>query len=318
MDFFSELEALRYRVPRPALHNKNCENSEYGNFCIYNKNCYMVFATDWAEDSMYCRWVIKGKNNLDCTNCNDIQLCYECINCKNCYNGTYLQDCENCTDCNFCFDCVGCQNCFGCVGLRHQNYSIFNKPYSKQEFTEKMAGINLLKKGVIEQVSGDVENLKVKVPCLYGHLKSNEQVLGDYVYNCKNCFFSYELRESQDSAYLNEGWQAFNCYDSGFFGECVDCYECMVAYRQNNCNFCWYCFNSSNLEYCDYCLDCSDCFGCVGLQHKKYHILNKPFEKEEYLKELAKIKEELKSRGEYGRKFPQSTYRFEDTLAADM
>jgi hypothetical protein len=318
MSFFDELEKLQLASPRPALHNKNCENSEYGNFCIYNKNSYMNFATDFVEDCFYCRWVIKGRDNGDCTNSHDLELCYECTSCRNCYNCNYLLDCENCTDCQFCFDCIGCNDCFGCVGLRHKKFYIFNKPYSEAEYREKVAELSLDGPKKITDFLSKLEKIRETMPHVYGHFKKVENVIGDYVYNSRNCFSCYDVKESESSAYLNEGWKAFECYDTGFFGECTECYECMIAYQQNNCLFCWYCFGSSNLEYSEYCMSCQDCFGCFNLSHKQYYILNKPYEKEAYFKEVARIKKELKSRGEYGTRFLPSTYKFEDTLAADL
>ncbi len=59
-------------------------------------------------------------------------------------------------------------------------------------------------------------------------------------------------------------------------------------------------------EYLDICFDCEDCFGCVGLKKKKYCILNKQYEKEEYEKLREKIILDMKNRGEYGKFLPYS------------
>ena len=41
--FFDQLHALNLAVPHPGLNNTNVENSEYTNYALNQKNCYLVF-----------------------------------------------------------------------------------------------------------------------------------------------------------------------------------------------------------------------------------------------------------------------------------
>ena len=40
--------------------------------------------------------------------------------------------------------CHHCQDCFGCIGLKNQQYCIFNKQYTKEEYEKTVA--QLIKK----------------------------------------------------------------------------------------------------------------------------------------------------------------------------
>ena len=40
------------------------------------------------------------------------------------------------------YDCRNCSDCFGCVNLRGQKYSIFNVPYSREEYKQKIQELN--------------------------------------------------------------------------------------------------------------------------------------------------------------------------------
>ena len=62
--------------------------------------------------------------------------------------------------------------------------------------------------------------------------------------------------------------------------------------------------NSSQCEFVINCKNCTNCFACVGLENKSYSIFNKQYEKEEYFKEIDKIKSQMLEKGEYGEFLP--------------
>ena len=41
----------------------------------------------------------------------------------------------------YCRSCYFCNHCFGCIGLRHKEYCIFNKQYTKETYDEQVAKI---------------------------------------------------------------------------------------------------------------------------------------------------------------------------------
>jgi len=59
-----------------------------------------------------------------------------------------------------------------------------------------------------------------------------------------------------------------NCYKAFYSSHCDDCRE---------------------IYFCKNCVDCQSCFGCANLKHKKYHIFNKEYSKEEYEKKLEEF-----------------------------
>ena len=66
-----------------------------------------------------------------------------------------------------------------------------------------------------------------------------------------------------------------------------------------NCNFLLHTDDCNDSEFCAYSKNLKDCFGCVYLNHKQYYILNKPYTKEDYFVEVARIKAELKANNQY-------------------
>jgi hypothetical protein len=66
------------------------------------------------------------------------------------------------------------------------------------------------------------------------------------------------------------------------------------------------------------CRNCENCFGCVGLENKSYHILNIPYEPDEYWDKVDRIKLAMLKRGEYGRGVPISfsPFAYNITLAS--
>lgn len=72
-------------------------------------------------------------------------------------------------------------------------------------------------------------------------------------------------------------------YNSELLYECINCYNCYndkFSMYLENCNDCTFSFDLKG---------CSDCMFCNNLRHKKYHILNKAYTKEEYMHEISKI-----------------------------
>ena len=103
-------------------------------------------------------------------NCKNASACFDCTDLEDCKNCTNVRGAKDCRDINFwghpgelcyedvgvgegatrvlftintwggttdmlyCFSCIGCCHCFGCAGLRHKQYCILNKQYTKEEY----------------------------------------------------------------------------------------------------------------------------------------------------------------------------------------
>lgn len=119
----------------------------------------------------------------------------------------------------------------------------------------------------------------------------HRMVASDYSNNAadlKNCYLCFNADMSEDCAY-GVGINAMkNCLDIYQCNHSEFCYDIMITQRCYQCFFVSDCTDCRNVWLSYNCEDCSDCFGCVNLRHKKYHIFNQPYSKEEY---EAKIKE---------------------------
>ncbi len=119
----------------------SCKNA---NNCFYTgnsenlKNCFNL---EFAKDSMdHDFWGEQTQTIYESVEVGDqssnISFCRECFgNVSNVYYSILVG--------------AGSSNCFGCVGLRHKEYCILNKQYTKEEYDQKVAEIiaNMEKSG---------------------------------------------------------------------------------------------------------------------------------------------------------------------------
>lgn len=313
MSYIKKMEELRLSVPIIGLMAINCENSPYVSYSGNTKNCHLLCGSEHDEDCYYGFWLYDSKNCTDCDYCDKCELCYDCVDLIECYSVQHSQDCANCTDCEYCYDCVGCKNCFGCTGLRRKQYCIGNKQLSREDYEKEAKRLKQEKSD--EELSQMLEKVKEQAPHLYTHELNNEGFSGDYIYNSKNAFGCFDVKDMEDCAYCNSSVGLKDCYDmsNSYYNEELN-YEVMSSMNLVNCNFCVTCFDSSNLDHCEHVYNSQDCFACFGLKHAKYCILNEQYEKEEYFKKVEEIKQEMKAGAEYY-KFPSSSYPYEDSNA---
>lgn len=107
----------------------------------------------------------------------------------------------------------------------------------------------------------------------------------------KNCYLLTSSNRNRDSYY------GFILIDSR---DCVDCtfctnsellYECVDCQKCYNLNYCQNCENCIESMFLLNCAGAQNCFMCVSLHSKeRYHILNKPFSKEDYEKEIRAMR----------------------------
>ncbi|PJA47240.1 hypothetical protein CO172_02520 [Candidatus Uhrbacteria bacterium CG_4_9_14_3_um_filter_36_7] len=139
---------------------------------------------------------------------------------------------------------------------------------------------------------------------------------------CLDCHYCYACSSSPQHCY----WCNF-CFDAtencAFVDGATDasfCFYTGAALGSSNCKFCYTVIKSTNLEYCLFCHHCMDCFGCVGLNHKQFHIFNKPYTEQEYWQKVDELKCVMFERGEYGNFFPSShaASQFLESMEAAM
>ena len=322
LPFFDQLNDLLQVVPRPNLFTgfEFDENSEYTNHSGKNKDCYLIFDSDENRDCYYGYSFNSCVNCVDCFRTRKSELCYECVDCVKCYGSAWLQDCDNCSASLFLKNCTGCKNCLMCSNLKNKEYFVENKKVSKEDF-EKFRAM-LASRKALESAMKRFAKLKLEYPQKYMHGVQNEDVVGDYLVNCKNAYNCFDSEDLWDCRYVFQGFMPLkNCMDIQECGEGERLYECCVAgYDIHSCCFCHHTLATmSDMTYCSLCNHSKNCFGCIGVQRKEYCILNKQYTKDEYEKLVPKIVEHMKKNNEWGEFFPItiSTYAYNETLAQD-
>ena len=118
--FFEQFAELTRVVPHPSLNVLQNENSEYVNYAAWNKNCYLCFAGNNLQDSLYCYNAENSRSCIDCLDLLDSESCYECVQCVSSYSLSFSLHCKGCSDSAFLEDCSGCAHCFLCWNLRNK------------------------------------------------------------------------------------------------------------------------------------------------------------------------------------------------------
>lgn len=320
--FFPQLQELLSSVPRPSLFTgfEFDENCEYTNHAGKNKNCYLIFDSDENWDCYYSYSINQCHDCVDCFRTRKSQLCYECIDCVKCYGSAYLQDCENCTDSMFLKNCNSCKNCLMCSNLRNKEYHVENKPVSKETFEQFRSMLSARSK----LQSGIQRFLKIKLefPQKFMHGVQNEDVLGDYLVNCKNAYQCYDSEDLWDCRYVYQGFMPLkDCMDVQEAGDAERLYECCVCgYGMQNSLFCTLTLTSAHdMIYSHHSHHTKYCFGCMGLNRKEYCILNKQYSPEEYEKLVPQIIAHMRKTGEWGEFIPleSSIHAYNETIAQD-
>ncbi len=300
MNFFEKLQTLRESRPHPCILTVRSENSEYCPYHAAGKNCYRIVGHVQSEDCYYGFWLGLSRDCVDCAFTEKSELCYEGVDIQECYNCNFCRDCLHCTDCDFCYDCKSSQNCFGCVNLRNKQYHIFNEPYSKENYFEKVRELKL-KHNSLSNPPPQFLDLQAKLPHIAMQGFNNENVFGDHIFNSKNATYCFDVSNQEDTMYIFNSIGMKDSADLNYSSLGTElCYMCHSGVTLFNSNFCSVCWYSQNLEYCEYVFNSHDCFGCVSRNRAEYEILNEKYSKENYFKRVAEIKDELKKDGSYG------------------
>jgi hypothetical protein len=305
--FFEQFKELLDKSPRVArLVQEPAENSDYCNNAGAIKNCYMSFNFDHAEE---CYYVLGGnqlKNCVDCSVTNEAEFLYDCVACNKSYQTFSSEFAVNCSDCYFLYDCSDCNNCALSTGLRHKEYVFMNEQLSKEEYEKKIADVKSGSYEKFQKNLSDYRKLKATYPKKSMIGLNNENVSGNFVFQSKNVDNSYYINYAEDVA---------NCYTIHHIKDALDMTgfgdESEKIYFSSTCGggsselmFCIACFPScSSVTYSIGLVSSSNCFGSSFAKNLEYSILNKKYTEEEYKMLVAKLKEKMTERGEWGQFF---------------
>ncbi len=323
--FFDQFRELMEAVPQLALSVVSNQNSDYINQAGWCKDCYLIFEADYSESCMYSHNIGDSRSSLEILQGKKMELCYECVVCRNCYNLRYSSQCENCIDSWFLQDCIGCTNCIGCVNMRNKKFCIFNEQYDEAGYIAKLTEFALHTRSGIEHLRTEFATFALRFPVRAMYGTQNEDSSGNYLWNTQRCTGCYECVNMQDCKYVCNSQAMKNVHDVTVFGAhegaelCYECHEIgggvlMSAFSDQL----WE--NVSNVYYSKLCPQkSSDLFGCVGLRHASHCIFNVQYSKEEYEKLVPKIIDHMRKTGEWGEFFPVtlSPFSYNETVALE-
>ncbi|MCX6809234.1 MAG: hypothetical protein NTZ65_00540 [Candidatus Berkelbacteria bacterium] len=317
--FFGQYNQLLIKVPRVGLFNSQTEDSEYSNFAIGCKNCYMSSVIYYdSENTHYSYVAFTVRDSIDTSFCNNTDHSYACTTLNDCNRCFYSYRLTNCSDCWFSIDLIGCRDCLFCSNLRHKQFCIQNKQLTKEEFQAELKKYDFGSYKKVQEYINKFNDLRGNTFVKYANIIKSEDSTGDDLIECKNakkffngtrienCKYSFrgiDYKDSQDFM----GGNAERVYNSQNTGWGSDYLFCSNAHRSNN------------LIYCESCYDSHDLFGCVGLRKKEFCVFNKQYTREEYEKLVAKIIEHMQKTGEWGEFFPLSIspHAYNETIASN-
>ncbi|MEK7608218.1 MAG: hypothetical protein AAB495_01435 [Patescibacteria group bacterium] len=330
--FFEQLKELMLIMPWIANYNQKSVNSEYCANSFDLKDCYLCFNSGYSEECYYTTDTLHSKSCFDALRAEGCELSYELFDCEKCYNTFFSSHCKESSDIWFSKNLIGCHDCFGCVNLRHKSYYIFNKPYSKKEYLEKIKELTTGSFSDLQKVQAQFKDHALNFPVRYYHGLHNNNVIGDYVDHSQGCrkVFSCQDLEYCHYCQLILFMKSKDSMDMSIAGGEL-CYE-VEEFGGYNSKFCWFGGTSdlgvgaTEIQYSMNCFDCSSLFGCVGLKNKKHCILNKQYSKEGYEALVPKLIKHMNampyidSKGrvyQYGEFFPAelSPFAYNETLA---
>jgi len=128
------VEELKKRYPVTQTHETHNQNSAYGNYSDFNKNCYMCFDGSHSENSGY---LYDSHHNISCYDAASSyhnELSYENTDGTKVYNSAYTVLSNNVQDSSYTFNCSNVKNCIGCVSLSNKQYCILNRQFTKEEY----------------------------------------------------------------------------------------------------------------------------------------------------------------------------------------
>jgi len=330
-NFFEQWRELFSRVPLANLGNSNVINSEYGNHLTDCKNCYLSYASFTNENLNYSQGSVNSKDSMDLCDVMNMEFCYEDVLCARCYKLFFSYISDDCMDSMFLTLCANLQHCLGCVNLRHKNYCIFNKQYSKEEYEKKLVEYDLGSYKNLLKFKKEYEDFIKKEPRRFAMIIKSQDVTGDNVFNSKNSkniFISYggvedskytmrtvDMRDGYDGYGIGAGGEFL--YEGLDFG--VDSARNYFGVLNHRCMDTFYTYM---------CYSSKDLFGCVGIRSKQFCILNKQYSKEEYEKLIDKIKKDMDANPyidkkgrtyKFGEFFPPelSPFYYNETIAQD-
>ncbi|MBI2415776.1 MAG: hypothetical protein HYV33_03890 [Candidatus Kerfeldbacteria bacterium] len=248
------------------------------------------------------------------------QLCYEVIECSDCYHCLFSQRCANCRDCYFSYNCRSCHDCFGCINLRNKQYCWFNQQLTEAEYKGRLQNIAWTHQ-TIADYRLQFAQLKLTQPHLASEQIHCEASTGDLMKGCNHTEYGFDVYDQEHTSYVFDVRETKDSHDlfiGGFGNELTyECHSALQTQHGVSLNVCW--DGNYNLYYCDHCFTSHDLFGCIGLRQQQFCILNTQYSAVDYKKITRQIIADMTQTGEWGEFFPisLSPFAYNETVAQE-
>lgn len=275
----------------------------------------------YSEDCMYGSPVF-SRNTVDCDIVLNAESSYESMSCTNLFQTKYAFYSYDCLDSKFLFDCKGLSSCFGCVNLRTKSHCIFNRQYSKGEYQEKMKYWDIGSYAKLCEAKEKFHQFYLSLPQRFAILTNTVDVIGNDLQNTKNCRICFITKDGVENCKFLYGGGLLlkDSYDVTSGGDKSQLlYESMSIIGSENIKFSNGSIQSRQVEYSERTWNSAFMFGCINVRHKQYCILNKQYSHDEYERLFPRIKEHMRTTGEYGEYFPPwiSAYPYNESWASE-
>jgi len=317
-NFFDQYSDLFSVTPKVWLYSVNCTNSDYTNFTINSKDCYLCVGTTNSEEILYSNFVRDCKNALDSTFCYESELIYYGMDLTRCYHCFYAKNSVSCQDCFGIEECENCHHCIGCYGLKNKEFHVFNKPVPKETFENIWQ--KWLEHGWSLSILADLKSLREKMVVKNMHLINSENCYGDQIENGKNGFMCFDSKNIENARYTYFSPKNIACMDVTYTAPTglEYCGECCSTLA-NNCFATFQVSNASHTYYSIWSHNCEHVFWCASIKKGKNIIFNTPYSVTEYEELCGKIADHMRSTKEWGEYFPTelSEFGYNETVAQE-
>lgn len=292
--FFKELQRLLLLQPKRPSQTLNSENCKFTNFVYYCKDLFNCFDCTQTSNGTYLFDCHNVANSADMNFTFETELSYECVDAFKCFNCSYVELCSNMTDSDFSTWCNNCHDVFGCFKLNNKSFCIFNRQFTETEYREK---VKYLKTLPPEKILEEVEKIASLHPITQTNEHDNENSnYGNYTSFCSNCYLCFDATKNESCGYLYDSSRHSRSFDVSQSGDTELSYQVLDSGLIFNSSYIMWSKSCQDSTYLFDCLDVKDSLGCVMLSHKQYCFLNRQLTKEEYEKVTQPLLEELKTK----------------------
>ena len=126
------LQALKLEHPHLYSVQEKTEHCT-GDYVFESKDCINCFQVYRSRDCINVQDA-ESKDAIDCYHPGWSELTYEAYSPVTMRSAAFSMQCWVGNDIFYSDNCQSCSHCFGCISLKHQQYCILNKQYSKEEY----------------------------------------------------------------------------------------------------------------------------------------------------------------------------------------